>query len=757
MAALLLAAQCLTLLLLGVMLANKHHSLLVELTLSHIEIQAADVAGALRTGALSGLRAVEMQKLEPLLQRLLAAEPSLAQAEIIGIDGDRAQVVFAGQAQRVGVQLAPDEWRVVAATEGFLRSMTGSSPTLTTAVRDGADEVVAGLRLYAASAPLSIAATTTIKALALRLATVGLVMVCSTLAALAWLRRHSADAAVRRRVLSVALVAMVAAGSTITWTARELFADSLRPAIAAKIAGIAALVSGKLERATALGIPLDQLPRVEAHFAEIVARHPEVSAMRLSSLDGRDLARHGVAAGEWVERTAGSAVLAVAGDARFVDRRLFELAADIAIVALVAVLVFRELLAALLGGLADRGTMGGAAAAVARLQAIRLPLFLFILTEELSRACLPLFLRSLAELTGGLRPETAVGIPIAVYMACFALATPFAGTWADRWGATRTFTVGVVLTIIGFAWTALAGDYWQTLPARALCALGYATATIACQRQLIILGGEAQRARAFALFVTAVSIAAICGTALGGVLADQLGFRSVFAASALLAALAWLSYRSVPPVGNSEEKRPTSPLRFVDLLRLLGERRFAALMFGSALPAKLALAGLLFYLTPLLLQRLGYTPAAIGRALMVYFVLVAAINPLASWLSDRYGWRQSLTIAGGTLIGSAGLVGGSGLLSSEDAIWLAIVGLGVGTGLASAAMQSLAIRLAATPADTAVTVAVRMLERLGSIVGPLWAGFWLAGGGPQAAMAALGTIVLAATVLCLGARDKVLR
>ena len=155
MAALLLAAQVLTLLLLAAMLVNKQQHLLVELTLSRIEIQAADLAGTLRTGALSGLHVSEMEQLAGLVQRLLAAEPGLAEVEIVGFERAGASIVFAGRTASVGHRLSPAEWRAMAASEGFQHGMVGAQPTLTSTVRDGADEIVAGLRLYAAEAPLA--------------------------------------------------------------------------------------------------------------------------------------------------------------------------------------------------------------------------------------------------------------------------------------------------------------------------------------------------------------------------------------------------------------------------------------------------------------------------------------------------------------------------------------------------------------------------------------------------------------------------
>jgi MFS family permease len=289
------------------------------------------------------------------------------------------------------------------------------------------------------------------------------------------------------------------------------------------------------------------------------------------------------------------------------------------------------------------------------------------------------------------------------------------------------------------------------LPARALCACGYAAGTMACQRQLIRGTGSAERARGLALFVGAVGIAAICGSALGGVLADQFGFRAVFALSALLTLLALTVFLCTQELATSPVG--VGPLlNLAEMRGLFGNRRFAILMLGGAVPAKIALTGFLFYLTPLALHQLAYNPGAIGRAVMLYFVLVAAVNPLASWLSDRYRWRLALTLLGGGLISVGGLASIAGGRGPEASIWTGITALGIGTGLAAAPMQALASEIGAQASATSVAVVLRTVERLGSVVGPLWAGVWLAAAGWQGAVVAIGLAVLAGTVLCVFAR-----
>ncbi|MBN8439162.1 MAG: MFS transporter [Candidatus Accumulibacter sp.] len=740
----LVAAQCLALLLLACMLLNKHHRLLDELTLSRIEIQASELEAALRTGVTSGLRPDEILRLQAMVEQLKDAEPAIAAIDVLCAEAPSARIVFADDRTRVGRMLPADVWQRLSSAQGFTHAQSDAGPQIAVAVRDMSGSTVGGLRVSADAVLLAAAGEAVTTALWSRVgAAIGATTVV-TLVVLAWLRSRGGDAALRRRILLLALSTTLAASAVVALQADALFAERLRPALTAKVQGVTRLLASKLEHAAALGIPLDQLPALGDYFAAIIARHPEVAALRLRDASGRVLAEYGTARSGWIEHAAGDARVAAATDERFVAHRLGELAVDVGIVLVVAALLFRELLAALLGALprAD-GT-----SVLNVLQSARLPLFLFILSEEVSRAFLPLYVQSFATGNGWLGEEAAIGLPITLYMLCFALATPFAGRWADRQGVARVFSAGVGLALVGFAWTALATTYWQLLPARALCACGYAAGTMACQRQLISLTRPAERARALALFVGVVGIAAICGSALGGVLADQFGFRPVFALAALLTVLALGVFHGTP--GWTTGTRAAGPLLgLAEIGRLFGNRRFALLVLGSAIPAKIALAGFLFYLVPLALHQLAYDPAAIGRAVMLYFVLVAAVNLIASRLSDRYSLRLSLTLIGGLVTSLGGLLAMPGGLGVEEALWAGITALGIGTGLAAAPTQALASEIGADAGATSVAVVLRSSERLGSVVGPLWAGVWLAAAGCRGAMLAIGATVLAGTMLCV--------
>lgn len=750
--ALLLATLWLTLGLLGFLLLHKQHTLMLDLAVSRAAIIAGDIDASWRTGQQSGLRLEEARSLQGLLQRLQANSADLVRAELFGSQ----RIVYSSQPERIGHAVPADWLRLSQRDPALWRRETGNGRIeVGRRINDQLDRYAGGYVLtidasryyhqseYARTAFLKTMlagglAAGLLLALALRLAVL----------------RPLFGLSLRSRILAAALLVMCGSGVALAGQASRLFAAHLQPALALKADSVADFTAGKLERAMALGIPFGHLAGVDDYFAALLRQHPELQAIELHDHDGR-LRHHGQAnglAGERLQRDVADparsgqvvARLSVVTDAGYVAGQVRALAADIAIVLLVGLIVFNEALSALLGRLPHAGS-NAVAARAGRLAAIRLPLFLFILTEELSRSFLPLHIRELAPAAGHAAQATLIGLPISVYMICFAVATPLAGGLADRHGAGKVFTAGALLSGAGFVWAALTGDFWQFVLARACCATGYALATMACQRAILADSDRQSRAQGLAMFIGAVGIAAICGSSIGGVLAERAGAAAVWLLAACLALLSLLLFF---PVGNTVSQAGNDkPFAWIDLPRLLRQPRFALLMLGAAIPAKIALAGSLFYLAPLALAAAGYTPAAIGRAVMVYFILITVVTPLAARLSDRYQLRLSLVVAGGCIIGLGALAGWQGGAGGTLA---GIVALGVGTGLSAAALQALANEVGTadgTIGQMASTAAFRTIERIGSAIGPILAGSLLLFTHYGGALAGIGALLLSGALL----------
>lgn len=759
---LLLIAHGVALALLGFMLVHKHRSLLVELAISRAEIRVSSIQAAMAGATLSGLEPSEMVQVQRQLACLPGPDTGIAVASMFSVGkadlgaSAASRIEYSTKASGPGSALTADALAALLRSDGRWMRTSLQAPALGTLIRDGGGQPLAGLLIELEPGPLGIQAARVEQEMVRNLVWVGAASGVALVLLFLIAQRRLARGGSFGRMMAAVLLPTIVASTLVAWQAKEQLAGNLQPAIDAKSAAVATELADKIERALKLGIPPEELAGTAEYFDEVLAAHPDLAHIRLvlsgaSSERRRADGQAGSARAVAIHDGPSSiGEISVAPDQQFVGHSLRAIAADIAVVLLVTVLVFRELLTSLLGQQPISSKAPGAPASV---QSVRLPLFLFILSEELTRAFLPMFFRDLAG-GSGFSASAAASLPIAIYMVFFALTTPYAGGWADRHGPRPTFALGAILAAGGFLWMATTGHYWAGLCARALCATGYALATMACQRQIIVATTAESRVGGLALFVGAVSVAAICGSSIGGVLAERMGYRAVLWFSAGAALLGFLSF-ALSHRQASRGMPSGAQFRLGDLLPLLRNRRFALLMLGAAIPAKISLAGFLFYLTPLSLHDADYSPAAIGRAIMLYYILLAFSNPLASYCANRFRRPRILVVGGLLLIGGGGMAGLSGgLIPPDAAIWLCIIALGLGTGLSAAPMQALAVRLAPHGSETSALVALRTLERVGSVIGPLFAGLLLGWMPATGVMAAIGGLALVGAILLISLHSK---
>ncbi len=376
----------------------------------------------------------------------------------------------------------------------------------------------------------------------------------------------------------------------------------------------------------------------------------------------------------------------------------------------------------------------------------RLPLFLFVAAEQLSTSFIPLLGRDLARAGGAADPGMLAALAIAAFVTAVALATPPGGRMAARQGPRATILAGGAIAAAGFLGAALATTIWGFIIARILCGIGYALVSIACQAQMVAVAPRGRLAGTLGGFTGAVMTGAVCGTAIGAVLADRIGQGPTFLVSAALTAIVLLvAARTFPRGAGTPEAAP---------LGLLAEARIAlrapaffALLLLAAVPAKLVLTGFVFYLAPIALNDLGLSQSAVGRYVMLYgFCMLPAIA-LGGFIADR-------TRLGPALIWGAAVANGAALALPfaaplEVALPLAIAITGLAQGLAAAPMLA-AVAAAARPEEGAsapvLLAFLRLGERFGSMLGPFAAAWMLAGAGMGQALAAIG-LVSAATGL----------
>lgn len=403
-------------------------------------------------------------------------------------------------------------------------------------------------------------------------------------------------------------------------------------------------------------------------------------------------------------------------------------------------------LVAQLDALAARTGIGDVEADESRLAgAIRPALFLFMLSEELTRPFLPRLAQSLAPADGVLGPDAAASLPIVAFMAVVALCQiPFAGL-SERLGRRSGFVAGALLAAAGYALSAVSEHYLLFLAARVVSGAGYALVFVSAQGHVVDHSHGAGRSAALAVFVRAIMVACLCGPPIGGVIADRLGPSVALGASGLLALVALGAALMVVP--KAPRRAAHVSLGMGDLLKAARAPRLMALLLGCAFPAKLLFAALCLLLVPLELQHQGYSAAAIGRFQMIYPLLMVIAVPAFAALADRLKARAGFVVAGGLVSGFGALA--VLLYPSVGLIVFALAMLGIGQALSIASQSALVADTAAHSGFSSAGVLglFRLVERSGNAAGPAGAGILLAVAGFSATTALMGAVVVAGAVV----------
>ncbi len=374
-----------------------------------------------------------------------------------------------------------------------------------------------------------------------------------------------------------------------------------------------------------------------------------------------------------------------------------------------------------------------------RIVSIRILTFLFMFAEMLSRSFLPIYIGTLPDPGLGLAADFTASIPITAYLLSVACSLPLAGRWSDRMGRRSSYSLGAVILIVGLIGTGLAPSFSALLLARTLSGIGYALLFMTCQGYVVDNTDDGNRSQGTAAFVSAIMVSEICAPAVGGILADRIGYQLVFVFGAVIAFLAiFLAIRILDNKsarGKVSAKKKSSPIAL-----LVRNYRFMAISILVGIPAKLLLSGFLIYLVPVILTGWHSSMSEIGRYAMIYGILTLALAPACAHITDRY---RAHTL----MVGAGGILAGAGLLSilldaTTNSVLIGITALGLGQAMSISAQLGLVTNVTRAEAQVEGTTAVlgifRLIERLGGAAGPAVAGALVAIYGPTKAMAALG-------------------
>ncbi len=392
---------------------------------------------------------------------------------------------------------------------------------------------------------------------------------------------------------------------------------------------------------------------------------------------------------------------------------------------------------------------------------IRPAVFLFVFAEALSISFLPLYAKELYRPLWNLSEEVVLGLPISAFMLFTAISLPLAGAWSDMVGRKRSFLTGMVISAVGLFLSGTAGDIVSLIVYRSIAGLGFGIVYMTAQGYILDATTASNRAEGMAIFLSAFYGGTLCGSAIGGMVADRVGFRVLFYLGAVLAissvVFLYLFIAEKPRTNRvntkGHESRKWSKVLLStlpsprNLVKLFSDRDFAALTLLQSIPNKICLIGFVYYLAPLLLRNLGNSQSDTGRYVMGYSLVMILLSQIVSRWSDRHHKMRSFISWGGVFSGLA-LVPFF-FVANTFMVALSIILLGLAHTLSVSNQVKLASQLK-TVRQIGLGPGLgvyRQVERVGNILAPIILGVLASVVGYARSLALIGTYTVLSSLI----------
>jgi MFS transporter, YNFM family, putative membrane transport protein len=318
-----------------------------------------------------------------------------------------------------------------------------------------------------------------------------------------------------------------------------------------------------------------------------------------------------------------------------------------------------------------------------------------------------------------------VGLTITAPTVAIAFTAPLIGRLADRIGLRRVIVASVWTLMVATALAATAGSLQQLIFWRfvqGIATPGIFASTIAYIHEV---WPATHAGRATAAYMSGTVLGGFTGRALGGVVADDLGWQASFVALAILTAgVAAALSTWLPPEPAPEARHHAPQLRAAGSLGdLMRNRRLVATCAVGFCILFTQVAMFTYVTFHVAAPPYGLSTVALGWLFVVYLV-GAAVMPFSGRWIDRYGHRAGMAAA--MSIGAAG-----SLMTLAPWLAMIIVGLALcATGVFIAQATASSYIGAVTTQDRALAVGLysTFYYAGGSVGAVLPAALWTRGG-----------------------------
>ncbi len=377
--------------------------------------------------------------------------------------------------------------------------------------------------------------------------------------------------------------------------------------------------------------------------------------------------------------------------------------------------------------------------------------FIYIFSAMLCYSFLPLYVEQIYQPVFGLAKNFVLGLPLSAEIFFAGLTLIPAGILIDKKGWYRGFLMGISLSLLGTLLSGFAHNPVEFIMYRGIVGVGYAFCWMSLQGFVINSTDEDNRAQGITYLIAAVFSGTICGSAIGGMLAQHVGFAVVFFIAVIIMVLSLIFimlFMRQHAFHTDITIQARDQFIWTDLWKFLKDRNVLVMFSCSLIPFSVAMVGIIYYAGPIYLSQIGTSQSNIGRVIMVFGLCVIYLAPIMSRLIDKApNKKHYISISG--LVGALGLV----IFQVPLGFWnvfFAILLLGISSSLGASSRNIFILNLPISKSFgvTKVMGIYRSVDKLGQTLGPIFLGaLAVVLGGIEAAIVASGIIYLLLTLI----------
>ena len=246
-------------------------------------------------------------------------------------------------------------------------------------------------------------------------------------------------------------------------------------------------------------------------------------------------------------------------------------------------------------------------------------IFLCMFAIDLPASFIPLRIAEMDLGLLGLPPDVVMGLPLSFEMCAVGIGILIGSFWSQKSGWRPLLLWGALLVALGNVASGLVSDSLAYILSRGGAGFGYGLINLAGQVFVVSHSSPEHRAGNLSALVAGLYAGFLCGSAFGGLIADNLGYASAFLVSAgLMAIIGIFLHFALPREAWAPEPSASGRISLRGLGAFFSDIKMAGLLLGNIFPCA--------FVTVCLFQ--FFLPVSLSQAAVSYTHLTLPTNSL---------------------------------------------------------------------------------------------------------------------------------